>query len=149
MELNWKYNSFNELSTFELYAILQLRNAVFVAEQNCAYQDADNKDDKSFHLTGWDGNALVAYCRILPPGISFSEASIGRVVVCAGYRNFGYGIQLVQMAVRFTLQQYNCKKITIGAQLYLKKFYGSLGFVQTGQTYLEDNIPHIEMQFTA
>ena len=149
MELAWKYSSFNELTPAEVYAMLQLRNAVFVVEQGCAYQDADNKDDKSFHLAGWDGNTLVAYCRILPPGISFTEASIGRVVTSPDHRNFGHGRQLVELAVTYTLKQYSCKKITIGAQLYLKKFYESLGFVQISETYLEDNIPHIEMQFTA
>jgi len=149
MELAWKYDSFNELSTSELYAILRLRNAVFVVEQNCVYQDTDNKDEISFHLTGWDDNTLAAYCRILPPGISFNEASIGRVVISPDYRNFGYGRELMELAVGFTLERFNCKKIIIGAQLYLKKFYESIGFVQISETYLEDNIPHIEMQFTA
>lgn len=149
MGLAWKYNAFDELSTSELYAILRLRNAVFVVEQGCVYQDADNKDEDSFHMTGWDDKTIAAYCRILPPGISFKDASIGRVVISPGYRNFGYGRQLMKLAVVFALERFNCKKITIGAQLYLKEFYKALGFVQISKTYLEDNIPHIEMQFTA
>ena len=149
MDLTWKYSCFDELSTSELYAILQLRNAVFVIEQGCVYQDADNKDEDSIHMVGWVDKTIVAYCRILPPGISYMDASIGRVVVSPGYRNFGYGRELMKLAVVFALERFNCKKITIGAQLYLKEFYKALGFVQISETYLEDNIPHIEMQFTA
>ncbi len=148
-QLTWKYSSFSELSSIELYAILQLRNEVFVVEQNCVYQDADDKDPASFHLAGWDGRKLVAYCRIVPPGISFLEASIGRVVTSPAYRNTGKGRELMTLAIAKTLEQYNCPKIIIGAQLYLKSFYESLGFVQISDTYLEDNIPHIEMRYPA
>lgn len=149
MQLTWRYNLFNELSPAMLYAILQLRNEVFVVEQNCVYQDADNKDYKSFHLSGWDGDILVAYCRILPPGISFQDASIGRVVSNPLYRKTGSGRALMALAVQKTREQFNCSIITIGAQLYLKKFYESFGFKQVGHSYLEDNIPHIEMRWNA
>ena len=149
MQITWQYSSFNELTPAELYAVMQLRNEVFVVEQNCVYQDADNKDQKSFHLMAWDNYTLVAYCRILPPGIAFSAASIGRVVSAPGARKKGYGRELVQQAIIKTLAEFDCKIIMIGAQLYLQKFYESLGFVQVSETYLEDNIPHIEMQFTA
>ena len=145
MQLNWKYNSFNELDVIELYAILQLRNEVFVVAQNCVYQDADNKDALSYHLSGWDGNTLVAYCRILPPSISYTEASIGRVVASPAYRNTGCGLELMKEAIIRTLAQFDCNAIKISAQLYLKKFYEQLGFIQVSETYLEDNIPHIEM----
>jgi ElaA protein len=148
MQLHWKYNSFNELNAVELYAILQLRNKVFVVEQNCVYQDADNKDYDSFHLCGWDGKNLVAYCRILPKGISYTEASIGRVVTCPSYRNAGWGRVLMNLAIEKTVKQFNSDKIIISAQYYLTTFYKSLGFVQTSEIYLEDNIPHIEMLFT-
>ena len=113
MQLNWKYNSFNELGLAELYAILQLRNEVFVVEQNCVYQDADNKDALSYHLSGWDGNGLVAYCRILPPGISYAEASIGRVVSSPAYRNTGYGRELMKEAIIRTQAQFECNAIKI------------------------------------
>ena len=148
MELKWKLNYFKELSTEELYTILQLRNEVFVVEQNCVYQDADNKDSISFHLSGWDGGNLVAYCRILPPGVSYTEASIGRVVSSPQYRNKGYGKQLMNEAIINTLAQFGCNTIKISAQLYLQKFYEQLGFVKLSDSYLEDNIPHIEMLFS-
>ena len=80
MQLNWIFKKFDELTAAELYSIMQLRNEVFVVEQNCVYQDADDKDQKSFHLCGWDEGKLVAYTRIIPQGISYAEASIGRVV---------------------------------------------------------------------
>lgn len=147
--LHWIYKSFEALTITELYAIMQLRNEVFVVEQNCVYQDADNKDIQSFHLSGWDNNILVAYCRILPPELSFAEASIGRVVTAGAYRKTGNGRVLMQRAIQATLQQFNCRQITIGAQLYLKKFYESLGFTQISDTYLEDGIAHIEMRYTA
>ena len=143
---NWKITSFNELSATQLYAIMQLRNEVFVVEQNCVYQDADNKDEASFHLAGWEDNKLVAYCRILPPGIAYTESSIGRVVVSPGYRRFGYGRKLMEQSIGFSLKKFNYKKITISAQYYLEKFYQSLGFITISETYLEDNLPHIKMQ---
>ena len=149
MQVNWKYCSFNELSVAELYAILQLRNEVFVVEQNCVYQDADNKDPDSFHLSGWRDGVLVAYCRLLPPGLSFDEASIGRVVTSPFHRKSGFGRELVLLGIEKTLRQFSCTTIVIGAQLYLKLFYESLGFVQISEQYLEDNIPHIEMRYTA
>ena len=145
----WTYKSFEELTNRELYAIMQLRMEIFSVEQNCIYQDADNKDFQSFHLSAWDNNILVAYCRILPPELSFKEASIGRVITAAAYRKNGTGRALMEKAIALTLQQFNCHQITIGGQLYLKKFYNSLGFTQVSDTYLEDGIPHIEMRFTA
>jgi ElaA protein len=148
MELTWKYKSFEELTPAELYAAMELRNEVFVVEQNCVYQDADNKDQKSFHLMGWDADTLAAYCRILPPGLAFPTASIGRVLSAPAYRRTGCGRRLMQQAIDKTFATYDCRIITIGAQLYLQRFYESLGFQQISDPYLEDNIPHIEMQFT-
>jgi ElaA protein len=148
MELTWTLKKFNELTLAELYAILQLRNEVFVVEQNCPYQDADDKDQKSYHFMGWDGATLVAYTRIIPQGISYTEASIGRVVTSPKYRGSGAGKQLMEQSIYNTLQLFNCTQIKIGAQLYLKKFYEALGFVQSSDEYLEDNIPHIEMLLT-
>ena len=145
MQLNWTLKKFDGLTTIELYALLQLRNEVFVVEQNCAYQDADDKDQKSFHLMGWDGDTLAAYTRIIPAGISYAEASIGRVVTSPRYRGAGAGKTLMQLSISNTFGLFNCNAIKIGAQLYLRKFYESLGFVQSSDEYLEDNIPHIEM----
>ena len=148
MELNWNFKSFEELSVTELYAILRLRNEVFVVEQNCVYQDADDIDKISFHITGWDEAALAAYCRVIPPGVAFNEASIGRVATLPAYRKTGSGKKLMNLGIGFTLKRFHCNKITISAQLYLQKFYESLGFVKISDTYLEDNIPHIKMQLT-
>jgi ElaA protein len=147
MELNWTYKYFDELLPAELYAVMQLRNEVFVVEQNCVYQDADEKDLQGFHLMGWDGAKLVAYTRILPPGIAYAlEASIGRVVTSPAYRGTGAGRQLMGLSITRAMAQFNVKTIKIGAQLYLEKFYQSLGFVQCGEGYFEDDIPHIPMQ---
>jgi ElaA protein len=145
--LHWTLKKFEELTPFELYAIIQLRNEVFVVEQNCPYQDADNKDLKAHHFMGWDGEILVAYTRLIPAGISYKEASIGRVVSSPKYRGMGAGRELMQRSIAHALLLFNCTAIRIGAQLYLKKFYESLGFVQSSEEYLEDNIPHIEMLY--
>ncbi len=144
MQLKWTYKKFDELSAAELYSIIRLRNEVFVVEQNCPYQDADGKDLQCFHLCGRDGENLVAYTRILPPGLAYEEASIGRVVTSPQYRKSGAGRELMNLSIKKVFEQYNCN-IKIGAQLYLKKFYESLGFVKCSEEYLEDNIPHIEM----
>ncbi|MBK7559830.1 MAG: GNAT family N-acetyltransferase [Chitinophagaceae bacterium] len=145
MQLNWIFKSFDELTAKELYAILQLRNEVFVVEQNCVYQDADGKDLHSMHLCGWVAGKLAAYTRIIPPGISYTEASIGRVVTSPAYRNTGAGRQLMEESIRLTFSEFKGTRIRIGAQVYLTGFYSSLGFIQTGEEYLEDGILHIEM----
>ena len=147
MQLHWVYKNFGELSVDELYAILQLRNEVFSVEQNCVYQDADDKDQPAYHLCGWDGNKLAAYCRILPKGISYGHPSIGRVVTSPQYRKGGYGREMMQLAVRKTIEQFNDPVIIISAQLYLQQFYESIGFVQVSEMYMEDGIPHIKMQY--
>ena len=142
------YKAFANLTPDELYAIIRLRNEVFVVEQNCVFQDADNKDQKSLHFMGWDGTTLAAYTRIIPQGISYAQASIGRVVTKPTYRKQALGKILMQLSIDYTLAQFNCNEIKIGAQLYLKKFYENLGFTQCSEVYLEDNIPHIEMLLT-
>ncbi|HTM97493.1 MAG TPA: GNAT family N-acetyltransferase [Pedobacter sp.] len=145
MDLTWTYKNFEQLTVKELYTILQLRNEVFIVEQNCVYQDVDNKDYKSFHLMAFDGDNLAAYCRIIPPGTSFEEASIGRVITSPNYRGKGIGITLLEKAIREAEITFNINQLKIGAQLYLKKFYESFGFVQTSEVYLEDGIAHIDM----
>jgi ElaA protein len=145
MNITWIYKNFDELTIRELYAILQLRSEVFVVEQHCVYQDIDNKDPKSFHLMAFDGDVLVAYSRVLPPGLSFKETSIGRVITNANYRGKGIGITLIEKAITNAISTFASKEIKIGAQLYLKKFYEQFGFVQTSEMYLEDEIEHIDM----
>lgn len=146
MALSFKLKRFSELSLSELYQILQLRSEVFVVEQNCVYQDIDGKDEKALHLIGTFENEVVAYVRIFKPGDYFEEASIGRVVVKQTYRDRKWGYELMQEAIAATKSELNETKITISAQLYLQKFYESLGFVQTSEVYLEDDIEHIEMK---
>jgi ElaA protein len=146
MEILFEIKRFNELSTQELYSLLQLRSEVFVVEQNCVYQDIDGKDAKAIHLLGTYNNELVAYVRIFKPGDYFEQASIGRVVVKQNYRDRKWGYDLMNKAIQATEEVFNETKITISAQLYLKKFYENLGFIQTSEMYLEDDIPHIEMK---
>ena len=146
MQLTFKIKHFNELSLTELYNVLQLRSEVFVVEQNCVYQDIDGKDEKAIHLIGTFNNEIVAYVRIFKPGDYFEAASIGRVVVKQSYRDRKWGYDLMQEAIEVTKTVLNETYITISAQLYLKKFYENLGFVQTSEMYLEDDIPHIEMK---
>ncbi|MGO4289629.1 GNAT family N-acetyltransferase [Chitinophaga sp. RAB17] len=142
----WKIKSFEELTVAELYAILRLRSEVFIIEQNCAYQDLDNSDQKALHLMGTDDSGqLLAYTRIFAPGIKFTEASIGRVVTSPLARGQGAGRELMERSILELQQHYGKIPIKIGAQQYLQRFYTSLGFEQTSDTYLEDGIPHIEM----
>lgn len=142
----WKIKSFEELTTTELYAILRLRSEVFIIEQNCAYQDLDNSDQKALHLMGTDDSGqLLAYTRIFEPGIKFTEASIGRVVTSPLARGKGAGRELMERSISELQQHYGKIPIKIGAQQYLQRFYTSLGFEQISDTYLEDGIPHIEM----
>ncbi|NNV56641.1 GNAT family N-acetyltransferase [Limnovirga soli] len=147
--IHWTCTPFNALSVTELYEIMHLRCEVFVVEQNCPYQDADYKDLKCDHLCGWvDGN-LAAYVRLVPPGVSYTEMSIGRVVTSPKYRKNGLGRQLMTKAIELCILNYGEKSIRIGAQQYLTQFYDSLGFRQCSDMYLEDNIPHIEMLYHA
>ncbi len=137
--------SFSELSTQELYDLLQLRSEVFVVEQDCVYQDVDGKDQKALHVLGTKDHKLVAYTRLFKPGYYFEEASIGRVVVAKNQRQFKYGYDIMKASIEAINTYYNETTIKISAQLYLKTFYNNLGFIEVGNTYLEDDIPHIAM----
>ena len=146
MALEWTIKSFESLSVHELYDILRLRSEIFVVEQNCVYLDLDGKDQKALHLFGtFEGN-IVAHARLFKPGISFVHASIGRVTVEAKHREKKWGHELMRQAIAGVFEHFGEIEITIGAQLYLKKFYESHGFVQTSEMYLEDDIPHIQME---
>lgn len=145
--IHWRCKKFNELTVEELYKILQLRNEVFVVEQNCPYQDCDGKDALSYHLCGWQNDELKAYTRIIPSGISYiNAASIGRVVTSPSMRAQSIGKQLMSKSLESLYRLFGDVQVTIGAQLYLKKFYESFSFVQIGESYLEDGIPHITME---
>lgn len=145
MGIQFKISAFKELSAEELYQILQLRSEVFVVEQNCVYQDIDGKDQKAIHVIGEYDNKIVAYTRIFKPGDYFENASIGRVVVDANYRDRKWGHDLIRESITGIARHFGESPITISAQLYLQKFYESHGFAVVGETYLEDGIPHIEM----
>ena len=136
---------FDELSPHELYAILQLRNEVFVVEQNCVFQDADNKDQPSYHLMMWDNDLLTGYTRLVPPGVAYEFPSIGRVVTSPKKRRSGAGKLLMEKSIEETEKLFGKTSIRLGAQVYLKKFYESFGFKQSGEVYDEDGIDHIEM----
>jgi ElaA protein len=144
--MNWYCKKFDELEPGELYALLQLRNLAFIIEQTCIYPDMDDKDQMAYHLMGWDDDKLLAYTRLLPKGISYPDyPSIGRVVVSSAIRKTGLGKELMQRSIQQCHVLFGNTAIKIGAQLYLQKFYESLGFVQSSEVYDEDGIPHIEM----
>ncbi len=143
--LKIEVKTFEELTKQELYDLLQLRSEVFVVEQNCVYQDVDGKDQKALHVLGFKKSKLVAYTRIFKPGDYFEEPSIGRVVVAKNERAYKYGYDIMKASIKAITDNYNTSLIKISAQVYLKKFYTNLGFKTIGETYLEDDIPHIAM----
>ncbi len=144
--LQFKIKRFNELSTIELYEILQLRSEVFVVEQNCVYQDIDGKDEKAIHVLGYYEGVLAAYSRLFKPNEYFADSSIGRVIVRPSHRDKKLGHDLMKASIDAVKELFHETNITISAQLYLQKFYESHGFVTVGESYLEDDIPHIEMR---
>ena len=144
--MKWFIKSFDELSTSELYAILKARVDVFVVEQHCHYPDLDDLDKVALHIWAENNHQLAAYCRVFPPGIKYSDASIGRVLTTQEFRKKSLGKSLVTKAISSIQEQFDTVKIKISAQDYLIDFYQSFGFVSTGKKYLEDDIPHTEMQ---
>ncbi|HEX7904234.1 MAG TPA: GNAT family N-acetyltransferase [Chitinophagaceae bacterium] len=144
-QLRWDLKKFEELNVNELYAILRLRSEVFVVEQNCVFLDMDDKDQLSYHLLGWKDTLLVAYTRLVPPGVAYNLPSIGRVVTSPAARRNGLGKLLMKKSIDETIRLFGHTSIKIGAQVYLKKFYASLGFEPAGDVYLEDGIEHIGM----
>jgi ElaA protein len=143
--ITWVCKHFRALTTEELYRILRLRSEVFVVEQNCVFLDMDNKDMVCDHLMGWREDQLMGYSRIVPPGISYVESSIGRIVSLPAARGLGIGRDLLMQSIQALYRLHGKRDIRIGAQYYLKGFYESFGFVQTGEIYPEDGINHIEM----
>ncbi len=146
MSIQFKIKPFAELSAQEIYEVLRLRSEVFIVEQNCVYQDIDNKDQKALHVLGYHDGELAAYCRLFDAGNYFEKASIGRVIVSPKYRENKWGHDLMREAIAGVKKYFDKTQITISAQMYLQKFYESHGFVKTSEMYLEDDIPHIEMK---
>lgn len=146
MTLTWTTKPFAALAVPELYVLLQLRSEVFVVEQTCPFQDIDGQDQAAYHLLGYaETGELAAYARLFEAGLSYAQASIGRVATSPRYRRFGLGRQLLQEAIAQCDTLFGAQPIKIGAQLYLQAFYESFGFMQQGEGYLEDGIPHIYM----
>jgi len=143
--LTFVTKTFDELSKTELYDLLHLRAEVFVVEQNCPYQDIDGKDPKALHLLGFSANILVAYARLFKPKDYFENASIGRVIIKETFRDKKLGYQLMDQAIAEIENHFKEKTIEISAQEHLKNFYETVGFQQTSESYLEDDIPHIRM----
>jgi ElaA protein len=147
--LRWECKHFSRLSAAELYSILRLRTEVFILEQNCLYQDVDGKDVKSFHVYGTNADGdILAYARILPPGVSYEEASIGRVVTSPRTRATGAGKELMKKVMEIIEREFPGTPVRISAQSYLIKFYSDFGFMPVGEDYLEDDIPHRQMIYT-
>jgi len=137
--------TFEELTNTELYQTMRLRSEVFVVEQDCVYQDLDNKDQKALHVLGIKKQNIVAYTRIFKPGDYFTNTSIGRVVVKKEERKFGYGKVIMEASLEEIDKRFPESPIELSAQTYLVKFYNDLGFKASGEEYLEDGIPHIKM----
>ncbi len=152
MQIKHDAKAFDQLSNDELYALLQLRSAVFVVEQTCVYQDIDGLDKQSQHFLAWDMQAatdkpaLAAYLRIIPPGVLYVPVSMGRVVTDKAYRSKRIASELILFALDWVQQHYSRSNIQISAQAHLSDFYQGFGFFSISDIYLEDNIPHIAMQ---
>jgi len=146
--IQWSVKSFGELSARDFHDVIQLRIGVFVVEQNCPYPELDGKDLQAHHLIGrLASGEIVATARILPPGISYNEVSIGRVCSRIDQRGNGTGKLLMQKAMQSVEALFGRVPVRISAQHYLLSYYRSFGFEPLGEVYLEDDIPHIEMPF--
>ncbi len=141
----WRWQKIAQLSGSEVYEILALRQQVFVLEQTCLYADIDHKDQQCFHLSGWQGEKLHGYLRVVPPGLVYSEVALGRILTAETTRGSGLGKQLLSRALDEVSLLYPGQSIRILAQFYLQKFYAGFGFKTVSEPYDEDGIPHIEM----
>ena len=142
-----KLKEFTELTTEELYEILKLRAEVFVVEQNCPYQDLDDKDQSSYHLFLEDNGQIIAVLRILPENIAYKEMAIGRLIVKKSYRGKGISRKMMVRAMEFIIEDLGKEKIRLSGQAYLSDFYQSLGFEKVSEMYLEDGIEHFEFLY--
>lgn len=142
-----KLKEFTELTTAELYEILKLRAEVFVVEQNCPYQDLDDKDQSSYHLFLEDNGQIIAVLRILPENIAYKEMAIGRLIVKKSYRGKGISRKMMLRAMEFITEDLGKEKIRLSGQAYLSDFYQSLGFEKVSEMYLEDGIEHFEFLY--
>lgn len=150
-DIGWSCKQFSQLGNHELYALIKFRIDIFVVEQNCAYAELDDKDRdaNAWHVLAQRGSALLAYARLLPPGLSYADCSIGRFAVHADVRRRGLGSQLLQQCIKQATQLWPRHGITLGAQQHLTGFYQQHGFEPVSAVYMEDGIPHIDMHRTA
>ena len=142
--IDWQWCELSSLATPHWYAVMAAREAVFVVEQNCAYQELDGWDMRAEHLIGWSDGEVAAYLRCFAPGVKWPEASLGRILTTRRFRSGGHGRELVARGLARIDDLYR-SPVRIGAQAHLERFYGSFGFVKDSEPYLEDGIPHIEM----
>lgn len=144
----YKYycKKFEDMTNFELIEMLRLRSNIFVVEQNCPYLDIDGYDEVGIHVLVKDKEKIIGCLRILPKG-RYPSISIGRVVVDKNYRHRGIGTEMLKLGIEKAIEIYDCEKIVLGAQVYAKKMYESVGFIQTDDGYLEDGIPHVHMKY--
>lgn len=146
MNIRWIWQRWHELTPDALYELLRLRSEIFVVEQNCVFNDMDGRDPACLHLRGLDaGGALVAYLRLVPPGVGGPHPALGRVVVAKGRRGENLGRATMREGLARCAADHPGAAIKVSAQQHLEGFYGSLGFVRTGEPYLEDGIPHLDM----
>ena len=145
--MNLEIKKFEELTTEELYEILRVRSEVFVVEQECVYNDVDGKDQKSVHIMIWEDKKILAYLRVIEAGVSYTDPSLGRVLVVKDARGRRLARRIVVEGMNYITNIWKKNRITIGAQDYLKEFYESLGFKPVSEVYLEDGIPHIDMTY--
>ena len=143
--IQWQWKRFSDLSAPQLYAVCAVREAVFVVEQSCPYQELDGLDFDAMHLIGWSGSEIAAYLRVLEPGVRYAEPSIGRVLTSKAFRGTGVGHMLVAMSLEYIDRQHPGRDVRISAQAHLERFYGRFGFEAVSERYLEDDIPHVEM----
>lgn len=146
MKIEWVKKKWSEISLEELYSVLRLRSEVFVVEQDCVYQDIDNKDQIAIHLLGYINKELIAYSRLFNEGDYFKETSFGRAIIKKEKRGQGYGDELVKESLKTIKNYYGNKKVKISAQAHLKTFYSKHAFIAKGKEYLEDGIPHVSME---
>jgi ElaA protein len=146
--IRWDCKHFSKITAAELHAVLALRCSIFIMEQNCPYLDPDHKDLHSYHVMGWKGNELVAVARIVEPGISYEEVSIGRVATSSSARGTGAGKMLMTKTMEYIENIFGKVPVRISAQSYLQKYYEGYGFVRSEkEEYLEDDIPHLDMVY--
>ena len=148
MPIQWLCLPFSKLTTNQLYDLLKLRVDVFVVEQNCPYHEIDGRDrlEGVYHLLGYDGEELAACARLLPCGVNFNNASIGRVITAKNHRGNGFGHELMTQAIAHTQKLWPNQPVDLGAQQHLESYYARHGFETYSDMYLEDGIPHVDMR---